>query len=72
MPKRAAIYLRSPAQLQSPSAVTGLTMPSFGLVSTLMIALDHPFRGALSVDDDAFQGVREVARHTFEPLEETK
>jgi len=47
-------------------AVTGLTMLSIGLVFTLIIALDYPFRGDLSVDNDAYLGVKEVSDRAFE------
>jgi hypothetical protein len=47
-------------------AVTGLTMLSVGLVFTLIIALDYPFRGDLSVDDDAYLSVKEVSDRAFE------
>jgi hypothetical protein len=63
------VYLFGPHSFKMHLAVTGLTMLSIGLVFTLIIALDYPFRGALSVDDDAFIGVKEVAHHAFEPSE---
>jgi hypothetical protein len=44
-------------------------MISIGLIFTLIIALDYPFRGALSVDDESFLGVQEVGHQTFEALE---
>ena len=42
---------------------------SIGLVFTLIIALDYPFRGELSVDDDAYLGVKEVSNRAFESAE---
>jgi hypothetical protein len=48
-------------------AVTALTMLSIGLVFTLIIALDYPFRGDLSVDDDAYLEVKKVSDRAFEP-----
>ena len=59
------IYLYGPHSLKIHMAVTGLTMFSIGLVFTLIIALDYPFRGTLSVDDEAFKGVKVVASHAF-------
>ena len=61
----AFIYLYGPHSFKIHAAVTGLTMLSIGLVFTLIIALDYPFRGALSVDDEAFKGVKAVASHAF-------
>ena len=61
----AFIYLYGPHSLKIHMAVTGLTMFSIGLVFTLIIALDYPFRGTLSVDDEAFKGVKVVASHAF-------
>ena len=52
-----------PPEMMTP----GLTMLSIGLVFTLIIALDYPFRGDLSVDDDAYLGVKEVSDRAFEP-----
>ena len=66
----AFIYLYGPHSFGIHVAVTSLTMLSIGLVFTLIIALDYPFRGALSVDDEAFIGVQQVARETFEHAEE--
>jgi hypothetical protein len=43
-------------------AVTGLTMLSVGLI----IALDYPFRGDLSVNHDAYLSVKEVSDRAFE------
>ena len=61
----AFIYLYGPHSFKIHMAVTGLTMFSIGLVFTLIIALDYPFRGPLSVDDEAFKGVKAVASHAF-------
>jgi hypothetical protein len=63
------IYLFGPHSFKMHIAVTGLTMLSIGLVFSLIIALDYPYRGAFSVDDDAYIGVKEVAHHAFEPAE---
>ena len=63
------IYLFGPHSYRIHVATTGLTMLSIGLVFTLIIALDYPFRGALSVSDEAFSGVKEVAHKTFEKAE---
>jgi hypothetical protein len=59
------IYLYGPHSFKIHMAVTGLTMLSIGLVFTLIIALDYPFRGALSVDDEAFKGVKVVTSSAF-------
>ena len=60
------IYLYGPHSFRIHLAVTTLTMLSIGLIFTLIIALDYPFRGPLSVDDEAFVGVKQVAQETFE------
>jgi hypothetical protein len=61
------VYLFGPHNYKIHIAVTGLTMLSISLVFTLIIALDYPFRGDLSVDDDAYLGVKEVSDRAFEP-----
>jgi len=61
------VYLFGPHSYKIHMAVTALTMLSIGLVFTLIIALDYPFRGDLSVDDDAYLGVKEVSTRAFEP-----
>ena len=61
------IYLFGPRNYKIHMAVTGLTMLSIGLIFTLIIALDYPFRGDLSVDDDSYLGVKEVSDRAFEP-----
>lgn len=63
------IYMFGPHSYKMHMAVTGLTMLSIGLVFTLIIALDYPFRGDLSVDNDAYLGVKEVSDHAFESAE---
>ena len=63
------VYLFGPHSFKIHVAVTGLTMLSIGLVFTLIIALDYPFRGDLSVDDDAYLGVKEVSDRAFESAE---
>jgi hypothetical protein len=65
----AYVYLFGPHSYRIHMAVTGLTMLSIGLVFSLIIALDYPFRGELSVDDDAYLGVREVSDRAFQPAE---
>jgi hypothetical protein len=60
------IYLFGPHSYKIHMAVTGMTMLSIGLVFALVIALDYPFRGDLSVDSEAYVGVQEVAEHVFE------
>jgi hypothetical protein len=69
------VFLFGPHSFPIHIAVTSLTMLSIGLVFTLIIALDYPFRGDLSVDDEAYLSVREVTERAFEqapmhPLEE--
>lgn len=63
------LYLFGPHSYRIHMAVTTLTMLSIGLVFTLVIALDYPFRGEVSVDSDAYRGVKEVAEHIFRPDE---
>jgi hypothetical protein len=65
------VYLFGPHNYRIHMAVTSLTMLSIGLVFTLIIALDYPFRGDLSVDDDAYLGVKEVSDRAFESTEAT-
>ncbi len=66
------IYLFGPHSFKIHMAVTGMTMLSIGLVFTLIIALDYPFRGYLSVDNEAYLGVKEVADRAFEAAETPK
>ena len=63
------VFLFGPHSFKIHVAATALTMLSIGLVFTLIIALDYPFRGALSVDDDAYLGVKEVSSRAFESAE---
>jgi hypothetical protein len=63
------IYMFGPHSYRIHMAVTGLTMLSISLVFTLIIALDYPFRGDLSVDNDAYLGVKEVSDRAFESAE---
>jgi Protein of unknown function (DUF4239) len=63
------LYLFGPHSFRIHMAVTGLTMVSIGLVFSFIIALDYPFRGDLSVDDEAFLGLKEIAASTFAPNE---
>jgi hypothetical protein len=69
-----AVYvsLFGPHSFKIHMAVTSLTMLSIGLVFTLIIALDYPFRGDLSVDDEAYIGVKEVSDRAFEESVEAK
>jgi len=59
------VYLFGPHNYRIHMAVTTLTMLSIGLVFTLVVALDYPFRGPVSVDAEAYLGVKEVAEHVF-------
>jgi hypothetical protein len=63
------VYLFGPHSYKMHMAVTALTMLSIGLVFTLVIALDYPFRGDVSVDSEAYTGVKEVAERIFHPAE---
>ncbi len=63
------VYLFGPHSYRIHMAVTTLTMLSIGFVFTLVIALDYPFRGDVSVDCEAYTGVQEVAEHIFHPAE---
>jgi hypothetical protein len=60
------VYLFGPHSYKIHMAVTTLTMLSIGLVFTLIIALDYPFRGDLSVSNEAYLGVKEVTERAFE------
>ncbi len=51
-------------------AVTGLIAASIGLVFVLIIALDYPFRGEVSVSDEAFIGVEATAGAVLAPEQE--
>ncbi len=61
------VYLFGPHNYRIHMSVTALTMISIGLVFTLVIALDYPFRGDLSVDSDAFSAVKEVTDQVYGP-----
>ena len=63
------VYLFGPHSYRMHMAVTTLTMLSIGMVFTLVIALDYPFRGDVSVDSEAYTGVQEVAERIFPPTE---
>jgi hypothetical protein len=64
------VFLFGPHSFPIHMAVTALTMLSIGLVFTLIIALDYPFRGELSVDDESYLGVKEVTERAFEAAHE--
>ena len=59
------VCLFGPHSFKMHMAVTGLTMFTIGLVFTLIIAMDYPFRGDVSVDDEAYRGTKEVAASVF-------
>lgn len=65
------VFLFGPHSYRIHMAVTALTMLSIGLVFTLIIALDYPFRGDLCVDNESYLGVKEVANRAFEKVEAT-
>jgi hypothetical protein len=50
-------------------AITGLIAATIALVFVLIIALDYPFRGEVSVGDDAFVGVQATASGALESPE---
>jgi hypothetical protein len=52
-------------------AITGLISAMIALVFVLIIALDYPFRGDLSVDDEAFVNVRATASEVAAPVTAT-
>lgn len=47
--------------------ITGLVSATIALAFVLIIALDYPFRGEVSVGDDAFVGVQNAANTAFSP-----
>ena len=53
-------------------AITGLIAATIALTFTLIVALDYPFRGDVSVGDDAFVGVRAAVGIGTEPPAEAK
>jgi hypothetical protein len=52
-------------------AITGLIAATISLVFVLIIALDYPFRGEVSVGDDAFVSVQATASGALEPAAAT-
>jgi hypothetical protein len=54
-------YLFGARSLGIHMAITGLISATIGLVFVLIITLDYPFRGPVSVSDKAFVGVQETA-----------
>ena len=48
-------------------AITGLVSAMIALVFVLIISLDYPFRGELSVGDDAFVSVKATASGALQP-----
>lgn len=65
------LYLFGPHDFKIHIAVTALTMVAIGLIFSFIIALDYPFRGDLSVDDEAFRGLKGIAAAAFAPGGET-
>jgi hypothetical protein len=59
------LYLFGPHSFGIHMAAVGGTTVTVGLVFTLIIALDYPFRGDLSVDSDSYTAVKELAEKTF-------
>lgn len=52
-------FLFGTPQFRMHLVITGIVAASLAIVIVLIVALDHPFRGALGVSDDAFRVVRE-------------
>lgn len=61
------VYLFGPHSFKMHMAVTGLTMFTIGLVFSLIIAMDYPFRGDVSVDDEAYTSTAELGDALFGP-----
>jgi hypothetical protein len=59
------VCLFGPHSFKMHLATTALTAMTIGLVFSLIIGLDYPFRGDLSVDDDAYVGVGKSAAALF-------
>jgi hypothetical protein len=59
------VYLFGPHSFKIHVAVTVLTVLSIGFVFTVVIAEDYPFRGIVSVDSEAYTGVKEVSERLF-------
>jgi len=64
------VFLFGPHSFKIHVAVTVMTMLSVGFVFTLVVAEDYPFRGVVSVDSEAYSGVKEVAEHIFHQKED--
>ncbi len=62
------LYLFGPHSFKIHMAVTTLTVLAIGLIFTLIIAMDYPFRGSLSVDDEAFRSVQNTAHKLYPEL----
>jgi len=61
----AYVCLFGPHSYRMHMAVTGLTAFTIGLVFVFIISVDYPFRGDLSVDDDAYLSVKSIAASAF-------
>jgi hypothetical protein len=59
------VCLFGPHSFKMHMAVTGLTAFTIGLVFSLIIGLDYPFRGDLSVDDDSYLSIKQISASTF-------
>jgi hypothetical protein len=59
------LYLFGPHNFRVHLSVVTLTMLIIGLSFSLLVALDYPFRGDLSVDTEAYEQVKEVSAHAF-------
>jgi len=51
-------YLFGPPNFKMHAIITGMLAASLAVVMVLIVALDYPFRGSLSVSDEAFLAVR--------------
>ena len=59
------LYLFGPHSFKIHVAVTTMTMGTIGLVFSLIIALDYPFRGDLCVSNESYVGVQEIGELAF-------
>lgn len=70
------VFLFGPHSYRIHMAVTVLTVLSVGVVFTIVIAEDYPFRGIVSVSSEDYVAVKEVANIVFhtnaEPKDKTK
>lgn len=58
-------YLFGPPDFKMHAVITGMLAASLAIVVVLIVALDYPFRGPLSVSDEAFHAVKQ-SMETFQ------